>query len=136
MKVEWHKIPEDGLPEGCPEVCWLWNQTGVWISYKCEPGDHDYLRNHYYADATDHIPDPPEPEPIIKPKIWSCKIGEVNPSLLPPGSDSPMREAVEAAYLRLTGLESNFNFSGWGAELDCYERAVFNQQEDRRKEMI
>lgn len=62
--------------------------------------------------------------------IWTCKIGETDAEL-PPGSDSPMRHAVEAAYEALTGQESEFLFSGWGGELTEGERAVV---EDRLPE--
>jgi hypothetical protein len=55
-------------------------------------------------------------------KIWECKIGEIPDETLPDGSDAPMRQAVEAAYRELTGQESLFCFSGWGAELDKDER--------------
>jgi hypothetical protein len=54
--------------------------------------------------------------------IWSCKIGEVTST--PGGADFPMREAVRAAYLAVTGEEPTFIFSGWGAELTESERAV------------
>lgn len=59
-----------------------------------------------------------------KMKIWDCKIGEIDPNLLPKGADWPMRRAVEEAYYELTGEWPKFIFSGWGAELDEYERAV------------
>jgi hypothetical protein len=57
-------------------------------------------------------------------KTWSCKIGEVDPKLLQPGSDGPMRAAVEDAYYRLTGQIAKFTFSGWGAELTESERSI------------
>lgn len=57
-------------------------------------------------------------------KIWSCKIGEVSRDLLPHGSDLPMRQAVYEAYVRITGQEPDFIFSGWGAELTEGEREV------------
>lgn len=57
-------------------------------------------------------------------KIWSCKIGEVNEALLPPGADGPMRDAIAEAYEKITGQSPQFIFSGWGAELTEGERAV------------
>lgn len=57
-------------------------------------------------------------------KIWSCKIGEVDPNGLSDGADSPMRQAVQVAYRMLTGQEPEFCFSGWAAELDEVERKV------------
>jgi len=54
-------------------------------------------------------------------KIWECKIGEVED--LPDGADSVMREAVERAYLRLTGRPAAFAFTGWGGTLSESERA-------------
>jgi hypothetical protein len=57
-------------------------------------------------------------------KIWTCKIGEVEPEKVPRAADSPMRDAVSAEYRRLTGEEPTFIFSGWGGELTEGERAV------------
>lgn len=57
-------------------------------------------------------------------KIWDCKIGEIDSSLLPAGSDGPMRRAVEEAYFNITGVRPEFIFSGWGAELTPAEREV------------
>lgn len=57
-------------------------------------------------------------------KIWACKIGEVDAEKLPPGSDGPMRRAIELAYNELTGESPEFIFSGWGGELTEGERAV------------
>ena len=59
----------------------------------------------------------------MKERIWECKIGGLV-SDLPSGSDQPMRRAVEKAYRELTGLEPNFTFSGWAAELTKSERSV------------
>lgn len=50
------------------------------------------------------------------PEIWGCKIGQ-HDGELPPGSDLPMRKAVEKAYREITGKEPNFMFSGWGEKL-------------------
>jgi hypothetical protein len=57
-------------------------------------------------------------------QIWTCKIGEVDVSKLPHGSDLTMRQAVEEAYHLLTGEWPEFIFSGWNAELTPVERAV------------
>jgi hypothetical protein len=57
-------------------------------------------------------------------KIWSCKIGEVDPEKVPQGSDAPMRDAVAKRYRYLTGADPGFIFSGWGDDLDESERAV------------
>lgn len=62
-------------------------------------------------------------------KIWYCKIGEVDESAVPPGGDAPMRDAVERAFLEVTGQDSQFTFSGWGGELDESERAVVEDRE-------
>jgi hypothetical protein len=62
-------------------------------------------------------------------KIWSCKIGEVDPDLVPKGGDGPMRKAVEKAYKELTGEYAAFCFSGWGAQLDEIERAAYENRE-------
>ena len=57
-------------------------------------------------------------------KIWSCKIGETNPSKVKAGDDGVMRQAVAEAYFRITGEHPEFCFSGWNAELTEPERAV------------
>lgn len=57
-------------------------------------------------------------------KIWTCKIGECSEDDLLPGADSPMRQAVAKAYREITGREPDFMFTGWGGELDEFERAV------------
>lgn len=62
-------------------------------------------------------------------QIWRCKIGEVDLSKLPEESDFPMREAIRDAYIKLTGEEPKFLFSGWNAELDEYEREVVDGKE-------
>ena len=58
--------------------------------------------------------------------IWTCKIGltEDITITLPSGSDLPMRLAVQKAFKELTGRDCSFNFSGWGGELDEYEKKV------------
>ena len=61
-------------------------------------------------------------------KVWECKIGSTEGVDLPPGSDFPMREAIAAAYLDLTGKNPEFIFSGWGAELTEIERAVVDDR--------
>ena len=59
-------------------------------------------------------------------RIWTCKIGETDFSQH--GMDAPMRNAVFAAYLKLTGKEPDFIFSGWGGELDPIEREIVDEQ--------
>jgi len=55
---------------------------------------------------------------------WSCKIGPASRGDLPPGSDAPMRRAVEAAFRKLTGHDPEWTFSGWAHDLTEAERAV------------
>ena len=57
-------------------------------------------------------------------RMWTCKIGEVPGESLPKGADGPLREAVQAAYRKLTGYDPVFLFSGWGDQLEERERAV------------
>lgn len=58
--------------------------------------------------------------------IWECKIGEVNSEKLQNGADLPMRNAIRKAYKEITGEDSKFIFSGWGAELTDIEREIVN----------
>jgi hypothetical protein len=60
-------------------------------------------------------------------EIWSCKIGGAVPRSMPSGWDFPMRRAVEAAWIALTGLEPQFTFSGRG-QLDEDERAYIEKR--------
>jgi len=69
----------------------------------------------------------PEPDPDHA--VWYCKIGDIPRHLLPPGSDCPMRDAVEAAFQRLTHRESDYIFSGWAATLTEGELAVVENRE-------
>jgi len=64
-------------------------------------------------------------------KIWTCKIGEVEEVDVPDGGDSPMRQAVEAAYLKLTGKISKFAFTGWDGELNEIEREVIDHSQPK-----
>jgi hypothetical protein len=57
-------------------------------------------------------------------RAWTCKIGIMGNVDLPPGADWPMRKAVEQAFFDLTGKQSDFNFSGWGAKLEDGEYDV------------
>ena len=66
-------------------------------------------------------------------KIWSCKIGGLIPEDVPPGSDWPMRKAIQKACKEITGVEHEFTFSGWDAELTEPERAA---NEDRLPQTI
>lgn len=56
-------------------------------------------------------------------KIWTCTIGGVVGEL-PQGADLPMRQAVQRAFLELTGTHAEFTFSGWGESLTEAQRSV------------
>ncbi len=56
-------------------------------------------------------------------RIWECKIGGLVPEDLPRGLDWPMRKAIQKAFKEITGVEHQFNFSGWAAELTKGERS-------------
>ena len=47
-------------------------------------------------------------------RYWTCKIGPTDAAELPPGSDLPMRQAVRAAFVALTGHGEQVLSSGWG----------------------
>jgi len=58
-------------------------------------------------------------------QIWSCKIGVTNyKGFNCRAPDHPMRQAIEKAFKEVVGIESDFNFSGWNAELTEPELAV------------
>lgn len=56
--------------------------------------------------------------PLPQHKVWTCKVGVLGDVDLPSGADAPMRDAVERAFFDLTGKVAQFNFSGWGGELE------------------
>lgn len=62
-------------------------------------------------------------------KIWECKIGTKGDPPMLIGSDSPMRRAVQAAFLGVTGVEDDFTYSGWGAALTEVELALVENRE-------
>jgi hypothetical protein len=57
-------------------------------------------------------------------QVWQCKIGVKGDIELPAGSDWPMRVAIQKAFFELTGVEAEFTFSGWNAQLTEGEKAV------------
>ena len=71
----------------------------------------------------------------MKMKIWRCKIGDVENSLLADGADEPMREAVIKAYKKLTGRTHEFCLSGWGSQLSTDERTASRLIERLKKEL-
>lgn len=60
--------------------------------------------------------------------MWTCEIGIIGDFKLPPGSDTPMREAIAKAFHEVTGREPQFCFSGWGDELEEHKREVLREQ--------
>ena len=62
--------------------------------------------------------------------IWTCKIGCLDGIELPNGADLPMRQAIAKAFIEITGQEPDFLFSGWGGQLNKYERAVVKDDDN------
>lgn len=58
-----------------------------------------------------------------KQAVWSCKIGPVDRSELPPGADWPLRRAIEKGCLDLLGDTPVTIFSGWGETFTRDEEA-------------
>lgn len=61
-------------------------------------------------------------------RVWYCKIGFAAGEVLPPGADSPMREAVETRFFEVVGHHPSFTFSGWNAQLTEGELAVIENR--------
>lgn len=57
-------------------------------------------------------------------QVWSCKIGIVGDVVLPGGADFPMRIAIQKAFREVTGVDAEFTFSGWNAQLTEAEKNV------------
>jgi hypothetical protein len=65
--------------------------------------------------------------------IWTATIGHTDLKRIddypPPGSDQPMRRAVEEAFERITGVSPNITFSGFGQKyLDESHLAVIEER--------
>lgn len=60
--------------------------------------------------------------------IWECRIGCSEDITLPSGADVPMRQAIEAAFLAVTGRPHEFVFSLWGAELSVIEQEILLEE--------
>ena len=71
----------------------------------------------YEVERLDHASTRKDP-------VWGCKIGFKSgvTVTLPGGSDWPMRKAVEDAFKKVTGLDAEFCFSGWGETLTDAEK--------------
>ncbi len=68
-------------------------------------------------------PAAPQAAGAVAERIWFCKIGG-KIAELPKGADFPMRQAVQTAFLAVTGVDCEFTFSGWGGTLTEPQRAV------------
>lgn len=68
-------------------------------------------------------------------RIWGCKVGG-QAGDDPRVADMPMRQAVTEVYKRITGAAPEFVFSGWGAELTEFERAVAEDREPEPPQML
>lgn len=66
--------------------------------------------------------------PRKAPMVWQCKIGIMGSVPLPVGSDFPMRQAIREAFYRLTGVQAEFVFSGWNADLTDGELMVVKER--------
>ena len=55
--------------------------------------------------------------------IWTCTVvGESD--MIDVAADAPMREAVESAFLKVTGVEPKYTFSGFGGKLTITQECV------------
>ena len=50
----------------------------------------------------------------LKEEYWMCIIGATTRDRLPSGADAPMRTPVRETFKRLTGLDDDNCWSGWG----------------------
>lgn len=65
--------------------------------------------------------------PNKSPMVWECKIGIMGSVPLPIGCDFPMRQAIREAFFRITGVQAEFVFSGWNADLSDSELQVLTE---------
>jgi hypothetical protein len=57
-------------------------------------------------------------------KVWVCKIGTDENVEIPKGADAPMRQAVQEAFEKVTGVGARYAFTGWGGQLTKIERSI------------
>lgn len=50
----------------------------------------------------------------MKKRYWMCIIGPADHDKLSPGSNTPLRDAVEEAFRKTQGADSESCWSGWG----------------------
>lgn len=62
---------------------------------------------------------------------WGCKIGIKGDLKLPPGADSPLREAIKEVFKKFTGKDHDFCFSGWSCELTETEKEIIDEKSSR-----
>jgi len=68
----------------------------------------------------------------MKHRVWTCKIAIDENAELPPGFDSPPRQAAMRA-VEAHGFDILACFSGWGGELDEAEVEVVEQPDAREE---
>lgn len=61
-------------------------------------------------------------------QTWTCRIGTRAGVHVPPGGDAPMRDAVQSAFMALTGECAEACFSGWGDKFTESELAVIENR--------
>ena len=63
---------------------------------------------------------------------WTCIVGATDKSKLKSGADTPMRRAVERAFNKTTGHESEIMWSGWGTTQERVDilNAVWSMESD------
>lgn len=75
------------------------------------------------------VEDGEQPEAITAVRVdsvrytWTCRIGSRKGVIVPPRADLPMRNAVSAAYVAITGEQPEAIFSGWGDRFSGSEEA-------------
>lgn len=63
---------------------------------------------------------------------WGCKIGGRFFDPLPSAADAPLRDAVEAIYFQITGVQSEFCYSGWSDKISPAKTTMLASQEVER----
>ncbi|CAB4140576.1 hypothetical protein UFOVP402_44 [uncultured Caudovirales phage] len=61
---------------------------------------------------------------IAKPRYWVCVIGETEWNDLPSGCDSPIRQATQTAFRKITGHDEKHCWSGWSADKKTVDKIL------------
>lgn len=85
--------------------------------YVAEHKIHHYCvyKGRCILDLTSFVKKGETEEGKVEKEYWYCIIGPIyEKDMLPRGSDAPLRDAVQKAFMALAGCDAHVLYSGWG----------------------